>query len=258
MTLFRIEKAAPEETQDSVVLLHGFGGCAAQWRGLQRDLSATVDSIAFDLPGHAGSRASGITMSPKNAANAILAEMSDCDKRLHIVGHSMGGAVASLMAILAPNRIASLTLLAPGGFGPQIAHETLTVWAQAKTREEIAAIMPSFFGPSYSIIPQIIDLNVKLRNEPDAVSSLVEIAKRLARDGRQGVLPLDDLWQTPIPISIIWGSDDAILPVEQARSLQPLADQGRIDLHIVDGMGHSPAEEAPKLVRDVIGNSITK
>ncbi|MFD0915785.1 alpha/beta fold hydrolase [Pseudahrensia aquimaris] len=257
MSLNVIQQAGPEGAKDLFVFIHGFGGCAAEWRGLQRHLSDRAPSWAFDLPGHAGSLDSGIKMTPKNAALAVLEALERRSERVHVVGHSMGGAVASLMAIIAPDRISSLTLLAPGGFGPGIAHDTLTTWADAQTTADVEAVMPSFFHADYTIDPRIIQMNAELRVQPGAVSSLQEIATRLARNGVQGELPLDDLWTSAVPITVIWGRDDAILPVEQAEALQPLAKSGRIKLHIVDGMGHSPPVEAPDLVRAAIAQNLS-
>ncbi len=69
----------------------------------------------------------------------------------------------------------------------------------------------------------------------------------MSSDGKQGVLPLEDVLAGDYPISVIWGREDQVLPVSQGEALA-----GKVDLHLVDHMGHSPLEEAPELVKQVI------
>ena len=115
--LFASEAGPPSAIP--VVLLHGFGGHAASWAPVKRLFAQTTRSLTFDLPGHARSLHFPGFGSPRVAALALLweLEMRGIEKA-HIAGHSMGGAVAMLMAMEKPEAVASLTLVAPGGFGP--------------------------------------------------------------------------------------------------------------------------------------------
>ncbi|TIO63391.1 MAG: alpha/beta fold hydrolase, partial [Mesorhizobium sp.] len=95
----------------TIVFLHGFGACHSIWRDVIAGLTPDVRTLAYDLPGHGNSlqcQAAGV----KQAAGVILADLGA--RRLgkvHVVGHSMGGAIATLMASADPERVASLTLL---------------------------------------------------------------------------------------------------------------------------------------------------
>jgi pyruvate dehydrogenase E2 component (dihydrolipoamide acetyltransferase) len=231
-----------------VLFLHGFGGVGAQWWGLQTAVSFKAPTIAFDLPGHGKSVDFPDAGPPKIAARAVLAEMDARDiSQAHFVGHSMGGAISSLIGLMAPERVASMTLLAPGGYGSEVNHQVLHHWAAAKTEEQLTSVMRHFFGPDYQIHPKMIDFQVDLRARTGAVEKLIEIADLLFESERQGALPVDDLLANKLSTSVIWGNLDAIVPVHQSDQLKD-----RVDLHIVDGMGHSPLEEAPDLVRDVV------
>src|SRR5690606_39040719 len=128
------------------------------------------------------------------AAQAILADLSARGlQRVHLAGHSMGGAVAALMAILEPARLASLTLLAPGGFGPEINHRLLTRYAAARDEAEIVACLEAMTGWFSPVSGETVASAVASRAVAGQRDMLIEMAKGLARDGRQGQLPRDRL-----------------------------------------------------------------
>lgn len=240
--------AAAAAAATPVLFLHGFGGVGAQWWGLQTAVSFKAPTIAFDLPGHGKSLDFPEAGPPKIAARAMLAEMDAMGiSKAHLVGHSMGGAISSLIGLMAPERVASMTLLAPGGYGTEVNHSVLHNWAAAKEADELAAVLKHFFGPSYEINQKMIDFQVELRAMPGAVEKLTEIAKLLFEGKQQGKLPVDDLLANGIPTSVVWGDLDAIVPVHQSDQLTD-----KVDLHIVKGIGHSPLEEAPDLVRQLV------
>ena len=248
-----IERPKNGKDKQVVVFLHGFGGCAAQWDAMQKSIAPHCHTIAFDLPGHAGSLGHPDFGPPKVAAKAVIAELTNRGfSEWHLVGHSMGGAVSSLIALFAPDHVKSLTLLAPGGFGPEIDDVSLAEWSKAKTAADFQALLPRFFADGYSIPAEMIDMHVAQRQQDEAIEALQSIADQVFENGRQGRLPLDAVIGGAYPVTLIWGTQDTIIPVSQARSLQDNADRGELELIIVEGMGHMPAEEAPELVEKVI------
>ncbi len=237
-----------------VLFLHGFGGLGAQWRGYQMAVSYKAPTYAFDLPGHGKSLDYPEAGPPIIAARAVVQEMEELGiEQAHFVGHSMGGAIASLISLIAKNKVASLTLLAPGGYGREFNHPLLMKWAAAKTRDELQAVMPNFFGPDYEIPEKVFDFQFEARSRPGAVKLLITIGEGLSNDGTQGVLPLDDIMSQSLPISVVWGEEDSVLPVSQGHALKD-----KVDLHILKRVGHSPAEEAVEAVRSLILEQIKK
>ncbi|MGT2467378.1 alpha/beta fold hydrolase [Mesorhizobium atlanticum] len=106
-----------------------------------RPLAAEARVLAYDLPGHSHSLQCEGMGGAKPAARAILADLAARQlTKVHLVGHSMGGAVATLMALADSGRVASLTLLAPGGFGPEINAALLRRYAAASGRERSAPV----------------------------------------------------------------------------------------------------------------------
>src|SRR5882757_4225967 len=114
-SLYVAERGAGPKT---IVLLHGFGGCHDVWHEVTSALAPGIRTLAYDLPGHGLSLDFPGGGAAKTAARAVLAALAARQtsqmRRVHLGGHSMGGASATLMALTAPEKVASLTLLAPG------------------------------------------------------------------------------------------------------------------------------------------------
>lgn len=231
-----------------VVFLHGFGGLAKQWWGFQTSISFKAPTFAFDMPGHGKSLNYPDFGPPAKAAKAVIAELTERGiEKAHFVGHSMGGAISSLVALMAPERVASLTLIAPGGYGTEFNHPLLMQWAGAKTRDDLAEVLPNFFGPSFEIPEKMIDFQFEARSKAGAVDALVTIGGGLGSDGKQGMLPVDDVLKGSYPITVIWGEDDQVLPVSQAKAIED-----KVELYVLKGVGHSPVEEATDTVRKIV------
>ena len=237
-----------------VVFLHGFGGEAAQWRPLFKampDIGARL--VAYDLPGHSGSLKYPEAGPPKVAATAVLAEIEKLGKPVHIVGHSKGGAVASLCALFRPDLVKSLVLLAPGGFGPRINGDLLARFAAVDDRVGLNAVLPEFYGPGYRVAASTRDRILGMRarggkGPGGQVDMLKHIRGIIVRDGgSQGELPLDKIAALGKPVRVVWGDEDNVLSVEQARALG----EG-FTVTILPGVGHTVYEEAPEAVIEAL------
>lgn len=231
-----------------VVLLHGFGGNHLVWAGLQPMLARRARTMAYDLPGHGRSWAFPDAGPPRLAARAILEDLSQRGvARAHLVGHSMGGAVAMLAALLAPERVASATLLAPGGFGAQIDAGLLARFATAREAGEIRACLQAMHGPDSEVTEEEVEATLVSRPEPGQTVKLAEIAALITKGGRQGEIPRAMMAQLALPVSVVWGTADKVLPVTHAHDLPP-----RFALHLVPGCGHMIPQEAADVAHHVI------
>ena len=238
----------------TIVLLHGFGGCSDGWRDVVASLAPSMRTLAYDLPGHGLSLDFPGAGPAKVAARAVLADLAArAVKRIHLVGHSMGGAVATLMALAEPEKVASLTLLAPGGFGPEINGPLLRRYACARSPSEIRACLAAMSGPRARPFDHAADTLCGMRQRPGQLEKLVEIAAAMTRDDRQGVIPRDQLERLAMPVMVVWGSDDAVLPFTQADDLP-----ARFHVHHVLEAGHMLVEEAPDLVANIIQRNISR
>ena len=231
-----------------VVLLHGFGASHAIWEPIQKRLATETATLAYDLPGHGASFDYENAGSVKVAASAILADLETRGfAAAHLVGHSMGGAVATLMAMFQPERIASLTLLSPGGFGPEINQRLLKRYGAAPDEAALTTSLEAMFG-WFSPVPDGLAAQLMaMRQKPGYREKLSEMAAGMARDGRQGTLPADKLAALAMPVTVVWGGLDNVLPARQSEDLP-----SHYSLRLFPDLGHMLPEEAPDEMLDII------
>lgn len=169
-SLYVAERGAGPKT---VVFLHGFGGCHGDWHEVISTLAPGSRTLAYDLPGHGLSIDFPGGGPAKVAARAVLADLAARGiRRVHLVGHSMGGAAAVLMALAEPETIASLTLLAPGGFGTEINGPLLRRYAAAASKSEIRACLAAMSGPQSPPSKRIVDVLGEMRARPASCTNL--------------------------------------------------------------------------------------
>jgi pimeloyl-ACP methyl ester carboxylesterase len=234
-----------------VVLLHGFGGSHVAWSDVVARLGGTQHTIAFDLPGHAGS----LGCSAGGAGTGAREVLAELDRRgirsAHLVGHSFGGTVAVIAALRDAARVASLTLLAPGGFGREINHRLLRHYAAAKEEAELTLLLEQFFGWDCPMPAGLAALQARERSQEGANAALQTIVETFFEDGSQKVIPRADLEHLSMPTKVVWGAQDRVLPTRQAHRLP-----GHIAVHIFEGVGHMlPCEIPDAVARLVIENA---
>jgi pimeloyl-ACP methyl ester carboxylesterase len=223
-----------------LVLLHGFGGSGRSFDAIIDDLAGSARLIMPDLPGHGGSRDVADGGRPKSVADLVLATLEDAGiAGFHLCGFSLGGAVATLMTLTAPDRVRSLTLLAPGGYGPEIASGALEALAAARTAEDLRESCRAMFAPGGEPPDADIAQLVEERREENATAELVAISQRIARDGRQGEIPRSAIETLKCPVTVVWGTADPVLPVSHAKNLPP-----DFKVRLVPGAGHFLVHEA--------------
>jgi len=218
------------------------------WCEVAASLVPSMKVLAYDLPGHGHSMECDGMGGAKPAAQAILADLTARGlDRVHLVGHSMGGAVATLMALADPGRIATLTLLAPGGFGSEINAPLLRRYAAATGKREIRACLAAMSSPQSRPPDRVVDALYQMRKRPGQQQILVDMAAVMTKDERQGVIPEERLETLEMPVMVVWGAEDPLLPVSQVESLP-----AHFHLHHVLDAGHMLVEEAPDLIAEIV------
>ena len=231
-----------------LVFLHGFCTDRSAWQGVSEALAGRRREIVFDLPGHGAALAWSEPVNAAIAAKAVLASLEALGvPRCHLIGHSLGGATAVLIALMQPERIASLTLLAPGGFGYEVNDRLLTRYATATSTQAVQAAYEGMFGFSAVISSDLIDSAVENRSRPGALASYQAILPSLSDQGVQKQIDRSALFALPMPIKVVWGTQDRVLPTRQAHRLP-----GHVASHVFEDVGHMLPYEIPEAIAKLV------
>jgi pyruvate dehydrogenase E2 component (dihydrolipoamide acetyltransferase) len=236
-----------------IVLVHGFGADLNAWMFNQPALAANGRRVvALDLPGHGNS----IKQVGSGDAEAFSSVVSDAlaalgIDRFHLVGHSMGGAVALVLAGKMPARIASLTLLAPAGFGPEINGAFIDGFVKVQRRREAQELLAELVHDPSLISRAMVEETLRYKRLDGVPAALDTIARAWFPDGRQVLDLRPTLASLARPVQIVWGRDDRIIPVGQAEALA-----GQLPVHILDEVGHIPQMEKAGEVNRLIARFV--
>ena len=246
-------------TKPSLVLVHGLGSAGSIWKSLIPDLIKDFTVYAVDLPGHGDAPlVTEVGLDPNGLAQNIV-EMMERDhgvKELHVAGNSLGGWIALEMAAVAPDRVKSVTALAPAGLWHQVPTQKLPPSLLAR----ILAKISQFFMPLAYHLPPLKAIGYK------KITHLWrELSYESCRDSviamarSKGYMPLWNgirgrRFESHIPesveVAIIFGDTDLTLPEEiaQERSVAPAHSQWIV----VENCAHVIMWNFPKITVDFI------
>jgi pyruvate dehydrogenase E2 component (dihydrolipoamide acetyltransferase) len=244
----RIDYLRRGEGAESAILVHGFGGDLNSWMFNHEGLAAELSVYALDLPGH-GSSSKKLEDGSLTGLARVLEGFMDAIgvSKAHLVGHSMGGAVAALFALSHPERCLSLTLIASAGLGPEIDGEYIRGFVSATRRNELKPQLEKLFADSRLITRQMVDDTLKYKRLDGVEPALRAIATQLCPSDRQSVILREELSALKMPVLVLWGSEDRIIPASQALNLPR-----QVRTEILPGYGHMVHMEAASKVNSAI------
>jgi pyruvate dehydrogenase E2 component (dihydrolipoamide acetyltransferase) len=171
--------------------------------------------------------------------------------KAHMVGHSLGGAVAAKVAEKAGGRVLSLGLVAPVGLGPEINGQYITSFVKAASRRDLKPALELLFANTGLVSRQLVDDVLKFKRLDGVDRALGALATALFADGRQQHRIVEAVRSAGVPVTVVFGRDDKIIPSAHAEALKGVA---RIEL--IDGAGHMPMMEAAKRVNELLAAQI--
>jgi pyruvate dehydrogenase E2 component (dihydrolipoamide acetyltransferase) len=235
-----------------VIFIHGFGGDLNSWMFTQPALAERHRAIALDLPGHGGAdkqvAAGDADMFALVVADVLAALGID---RVHLVGHSMGGAIALAVAARRPETIASLSLIAAAGLGPEINGAFIDAYVRAGRRREAQEALALLVHDPALVSRAMIEETLRYKRLDGVAAALDTVARAWFPQGHQAVDLRAALAVLAVPVQLIWGCEDRIIPLAHAEAL---AD--RLPVHIIEGAGHLPHMEKAGEVNRLIGRFI--
>jgi len=236
--------ASVEGTGETVVLLHGFTQTKESWAPIAERLRRRWRVVAVDAPGHGES--TDVDADLPEAARALVETGGEAT----YVGYSMGGRICLQAALDFPDAVRALVLI---GASPGIADEALRAerrradqrLADDLRRRGLEAFLDDWLAqPLFASLPE----RAAGRAERIARNDAEGLARSLERCGTGAMAPLwERLGTLRCPTLTLAGERDERYR-DLARALQAAAPPGRVDVHIVEGVGHAAHLEAPEVV----------
>lgn len=232
---------------ETIVLIHGFGGDLDNWLFNIDALAAKATVYALDLPGHGRSTKKLEEPSLAGLSDALIGFMDAVGiDSAHLVGHSLGGAVALQTAIDKPARVKSLTLISSAGLGPDINGSYIDGFVAAASRRELKPVLEQLFEEPGLVSRQLVDDVLKYKRIDGVSEALTSLARGLFANDRQSAVLTDDLAKVAQPMQVIWGAYDQIIPASHA------ADLPSAKVEVIDDAGHMVQMEKASRVNELI------
>lgn len=241
----------------TVLCIMGLGGRAADWNevGFLAPLAERFELVTFDNRGTGASDKPGGPYSLELMADEAVGVLDALGReRAHVVGVSMGGMIAQLLAIRHPARVARLVLVATNTGGPDVVPatpEVLTVLTADRTRpreEMLRTAMTVLTSPGFAARdPVALDTIVALAlaQPTPEIAFARQMAAILASDRTASLASI------AAPTLVVHGADDRLIPPANGRMLAQAIPGAR--LVVLPGCGHLPMWECPARLGEVVG-----
>lgn len=246
-----IYQANTSATQ-TVVLIHGINGEAGNWYHQLLELRKHYHVLSFDLPGFGRASKNNELYSPTNYARFVDYVITTYAKKgkIHLLGHSMGGAIALRYAAIHPEKIERLILADVGGILHRYAFTKSIAYKWMGAFEKISYFTgPAFQDIALSVLQQIEELPVDLK-EALAIPQLREIILRGNSTPIAGAALVsedftDAVFSNVIPTLIVWGAYDMVTPLRTGQLLRGNMQHAYLD--VLPDAAHSSMADAYQL-----------
>ncbi|MDB5567479.1 MAG: alpha/beta hydrolase [Tardiphaga sp.] len=230
-------------TGEPLVYLHGSGtftgfGFAQQWIKTHRVI----------IPYHPGYGESGDDSRIESIHDYVLHYLDLFDalglERINLVGSSLGGWIASEIAIVQPQRLSRLVLVSPGGLMIKGMPSTDLFSVPPKDLAGYLVVDPAVLAP---FMPEGHDIEFMTLRYRETTSSARLIWERPGN-------PKLDQWLHRVAVStlLLWGEGDRVKPLAQADTWLRLLPHARLE--VMKGVGHLPLDEQPAAAAEIVLN----
>lgn len=259
---FRVSGSGP-----AILLIHGVGDNSTTWETVQTRLAQRFTVIAPDLLGHGESDKPRADYSVAAFANGMrdLLAVLDID-RVTVVGHSLGGGVAMQLAYQYPQLVERIVLVAAGGVTTDVSFAlrlaALPMASEALAMLRVPGVLPALhlFGRAAETVlgstkfgrdlPGFVRVVSRLQN-PASLSAFSRTLRAVVDGHGQLVTGLDRSYlMQSMPMQLIWGEDDSVIPVSHARTAHAALPDSHLD--IFENSGHTPFHDHPDRFIEIV------
>jgi pimeloyl-ACP methyl ester carboxylesterase len=252
-----------------LVLVHGITSSSATWGRVMPYLARRFTVIAPDLAGH------GESAKPKGdySLGAHASGVRDLllalgHERATLVGHSLGGGIAMQFSYQFPERCERLVLVDSGGLGREV-----SLLLRAATLPGSEFVLPLLAATRVLDVGERVggllgrlglgvgtDVEEMARGHStlssgDARAAFVHTLRSVVEPGGQRVDASDRLYLAgQLPLLLIWGENDSIIPLAHAKATQEHVPGSRLE--VFPRSGHFPQLDEPERFLDVLSDFI--
>jgi len=259
---FRVAGSGP-----ALLLIHGVGCNSKSWESVHAKLAQRFTVIAPDLLGHGESDKPHADYSLPAFANGMrdLLAVLGID-RVTVVGHSFGGGVAMQFAYQYPELVERIVLVNAGGVSKDVSLAlrlaAMPMGAEALAMLRAPGVMPAIrgFGRAVGAVlgstrlgRDVTDVVEMLEGfqDPAGLAAFARTLRSVVDASGQYVTMLDRSYLVQsVPVQIIWGEDDLIIPVDHAHTAHAAIPGSRME--IFEDSGHMPFHDHPDRFVEVV------
>jgi pimeloyl-ACP methyl ester carboxylesterase len=225
----------PEDEQGLFLILHGWGSRAEKWRKVGELLAENGYKVIIpDLPGFGKSDKPARAWNLDDYCNFVNEFVQHLNlEKFYLLGHSFGGALAVKCSLKFPEKVNKLFLVGAACFRRKAVRKRLFYI--------IAKILKIFsFLPGYLFLRKgFYKFIVRRSDYPYAEGIMKDIYLKIIKEDLSSFLPL-----IQTPTVIIWGENDKIKKIKEARLLQEKIKNSKLE--ILANAGHSLYRKYPE------------
>jgi 2-hydroxy-6-oxonona-2,4-dienedioate hydrolase len=244
-----------------ILFIHGLGSSADRWLDIPDAISMYYHTIAVDLIGFGGSdKPKDVNYTIEQFSEFILEfiekiGLSGDDRKITLVGHSLGGYIAVDFAIRNKGLIEKLVLLDSSGFlkRPTPLLEQYLNAAKYPSYDSVRNVFEQMVAQPWKVLPIIINIFITRINSPGAKYPF-ESAYQNSTTTQIDLSRLKSI--EDIPTLIIWGKSDNLIPIEYSEPFKQVFKNYRVEM--IEDAGHAPFVEKPAIICEILHSFLSQ
>lgn len=258
--------------QKHILFIHGLGSSAERWLDIPDALSLYFHTIAIDMPGFGKSdKPSDLDYSVETFSNIVTAFMgkigianrnrdgNDRSISTTLVGHSLGGYVASKIAAKVENKYFLDKLILVDSSGNLEKPTPLLVQyldaAMKPSIEKVRKVFEQMVANPLFVTDALVNGFINRINDVNAKYAF-EASLRNSANTQIGIKELNKIGENGIPTLILWGMEDRVIPMQHSQIFKKAIKDS--DVMIIPSTGHTPFSEKPALVCEYLHRFLSK
>lgn len=236
-------------TGDPIVFIHGFGADLSAWRPFVLQLGVSNPVYALDLPAHGANANTTVDSFDSLTAAAQQIIKNAGLKRLHLVGHSVGAAIAARLA--GKLAVLSLALISPAGLGAKINGDYIEGFLAAKSEAALKAWLEVLVHKPSVLTGALVRATFAGRDGSEMLANQKILAAGLFEGSTQLFSIHDALAGFAGPLRVIVGLNDRIIPASYVDTVPE-----HVAVNRLPQVGHLPQLEAAALTARLVAETV--